>query len=152
MLALALDLQAQAPIKEIEVYDSARGLVFSNNGYRLSKGEVKNLLKTNTEAYERFRGVDKTRAITSVMAGTGGFIVGYSLGMHISGKEPNWNLAGVGAGLCLLTVPFTIKYNKEVKAAVKLYNEGLETAWVKPNQKEYILSSATNGLGLLLSF
>jgi hypothetical protein len=43
-----------------------------------------------------------------ILAYSGGFMVGYTLGTAIAGGDPNWGVAGIGAGLIVVAVPLSI--------------------------------------------
>ena len=60
-------------------------------------------------------------------------------------------MAGIGAGLIVVSIPITQSLNKKEKKAVEKYNGGLQTSsfWDKNELK---LSLTGNGIGLTLNF
>ena len=47
-----------------------------------------------------------------LLGGIGGFLVGWTLGTALGGGDPDWTVAGVGAGFIALSIPFAIKVKK----------------------------------------
>jgi hypothetical protein len=78
-------------------------------------------------------------------------MVGWPIGTAIAGGEPNWALAGIGAGLIVVSIPFSQKFNKQVKSAVETYNGGLKTSSFWDN-RELRFSINANGVGFGLRF
>jgi len=78
-------------------------------------------------------------------------MVGWPVGTAIGGGDPNWAMAGIGAGLIVVTIPISQKFNKQAKQAVDIYNLGLQETsfWDK---RELRFSMNGNGLGLTLRF
>lgn len=152
VLSLGWDIYAQVPTRRIEVEETMMGLRFSDNGYSLSRRDVENLLKTNKEAYMQYRAVKGPKTIASILSFTGGFMFGYPFGTQLSGQEPNWTMAGIGAGIIAASIPFNIRYNKGVRAAVSLYNADFAEASKIQNEKEFILGAANDGIGVALTF
>jgi hypothetical protein len=81
----------------------------------------------------------------------GGFMVGWPIGTAIGGGDPEWAMAGIGAGLIVIAIPLSLKFNKQAKQAVDTYNGGLFTSsfWDK---NELIVSMTGNSVGLVLRF
>ena len=94
---------------------------------------------------------ESTYTLATIMGGVGGFMVGWPIGTAIGGGEPNWIMAGIGAGLIVVAIPLSQNYNKKAKQAVDTYNIGLMTSslWDK---SELRLSMTGNGVGLTLRF
>ncbi|MDX9919072.1 MAG: hypothetical protein RB289_03650 [Paludibacter sp.] len=127
-------------------------------GYQFYQGE--RLLKMNdltitmvlnNEAYKQIKSARSAYTMASILSYAGGFLVGWPLGTAIGGGEPNWTLAGIGAGLIVVSIPITQSFNKKAKQAVDTYNGGLQTSsfWDK---NELNLSLTGNGIGLTLNF
>ena len=106
-------------------------------------------MESNEQAYKQMRSAQTTLTLTSVIGFAGGFMVGWPIGAAIAGGEPNWALAG--AGLIAISIPLSIKFNKQAKQAVDNYNNGLQARsfWDK---RELKLAVKGNGLGLMLYF
>ena len=67
--------------------------------------------------------IAKSKYDTGTIFGfAGGFLIGWPIGTAVTGGDPEWVLVGVGAGLILVSIPFSISYNKHAKSAVIRYN------------------------------
>jgi len=127
-------------------------------GYRFYQGEqmlnmnqLVNTMKPNDQAYRQIKSAQASFTLAAIMSGVGGFMVGWPIGTALGGGEPNWTLAGVGAGLIVVSIPISQSFNKKAKQAVELYNAGLQTSsfWDK-NELNFSLTG--NGIGLTLKF
>lgn len=99
-------------------------------GYKFYQGQqllkikdLKSILKTDELAYREFKSANSSSTIGSIFSYAGGFLIGWSVGTAISGREKaNWTPAAIGAGLVGISIPFAIKANKKVKKAVETFN------------------------------
>ncbi|WP_420580022.1 hypothetical protein [Reichenbachiella sp.] len=67
---------------------------------------------------------------------------------QIGGSDnPNWNLAYIGAGCALLSIPFKKGFEKNADQAMKYYNNGYKKVAV-----DFRLNVNSNGLGLAMKF
>jgi hypothetical protein len=152
LLAVCFNLHAQSAHGRVDVEKVFAGHRFSQNGHRLSVDEMVALMRENKEAYAKMKAAKSTSTIASILSGAGGFMVGYPVGTHFAGGEPNWTMAGIGAGLIVVSIPISIKFNRQAKSAVDLYHAGLYEARLKQNPTELLLGSTKNGYGLVLRF
>ncbi|HBE40924.1 MAG TPA: hypothetical protein DDW27_06905 [Bacteroidales bacterium] len=60
-------------------------------------------------------------------------------------------MAGIGAGLIIVSIPLSLKFNKQARQAVNTYNSGSTTGlfW---NKSELKFSMTGYGMGLTLRF
>lgn len=126
------------------------GTTFRQNGIKLTPRHLLEITKYNAEAYQEMKIAKSNHDIGSVFGFTGGFLVGYPMGTALSGGKPNWVLAGVGAGLMLISIPFEVGYVKHAKNAVNLYNSGLKQ--IGQNKTDIKLQFTFNRVGLNLTF
>jgi hypothetical protein len=127
-------------------------------GYQFYQGEkllnMNQLVKTmepNEEAYKLIKSAQSTKTLASIISFAGGFMIGWPIGTAIGGGDPNWALAGIGAGLIVISIPISQKFNKQAKQAVDTFNGGLQPSsfWDK---SELRLAMTGNGVGLTLRF
>ncbi|RIH66283.1 hypothetical protein D1164_05060 [Mariniphaga sediminis] len=137
--------------QEITIKEVFGGQQFYQNGKKLTMGQLVKTMEGNELAYNEIKKAQSTYTLGAIVSGAGGFMIGYPLGTALAGGDPNWVLAGIGAGLAVVSIPIAKKYNKQSQSAVKLYNEGLkkETGFVKP---ELYFGSTENGIGFRLYF
>lgn len=127
----------------------ALGTIFRQNGKNLTPRQLLDITQSNTEAYKEMKIAKSNYDIGSVFGFAGGFLVGWPLGTAIAGGEPNWTLAGIGAGL-ILSIPFSTAYTKHAKNAVNLYNNGLKSTGL--NNVDFKIGLTYNGIGVKVIF
>lgn len=127
------------------------GYQFFQGEERLTVNQLVKTMKTNSEAYSLVKSAQSNNTVASVIGGIGGFMVGWNLGTALGGGEPNWGVAGIGAGLIVVSIPISLSFNKKVKKAVETYNRGFQTSSFWDDNK-LNLSLKSNGIGLCLSF
>lgn len=90
-------------------------------------GEITNLanfveiMNVNPEAYELAKKAKSGYSSGNVLGFIGGFMIGWPIGTAIGGGDPNWVLAGAGAGVLILAIPIISSANKKMNKAVELY-------------------------------
>ncbi|GEM_PF-2034944 len=63
-------------------------------------------------------------------------------------SDPNWNLAYIGAGCAVLSIPFQKWFEKNADQAVDYYNSGYQES----SNIQFNLQVGRNGLGLVMNF
>lgn len=127
------------------------GYLFYQGEKRLNMNQLVNAVKPNEQAYKQIKSAQSTYTLATIIGFAGGFMVGWPIGTSIGGGEPNWTMAGIGAGLMVVSIPISQNFNKQAKQAVDTYNGGLQTSsfW---NKSELRFSMTGNGIGLTLRF
>ena len=127
-------------------------------GYQVFQGEkqlnmtqLSALLESNKVAFNKLKSAQSTNVIASILGGVGGFMIGYPIGTAMAGGNPNWKMAGIGAGLAVISIPISISANNNIKNAVKIYNGSLRTSsfFEKSGLK---LAVIENGVGIVINF
>ncbi|MBS4062741.1 MAG: hypothetical protein KG029_20265 [Bacteroidetes bacterium] len=126
------------------------GTVFQQQGKNLTPRQLLEITQSNAEAYKAMKTAKSNYDISSVFGFAGGFLVGWPLGTAIGGGKPNWTLAGIGAGLIAVSIPFTVAYTKHAKTAVNLHNNGLRSTGLSNAGLKLGLTS--NGVGVTVKF
>lgn len=121
VIIAVLNCQAQ----KIEREKTFGGYKYSQGGVSLSMNELVSIMGTNSEAYELMKSARSTYTFAQIIGGAGGFMIGWPLGTAIGGGDPNWTLAGIGAGLVVVSIPIYSTSNRKTKQAVDLYNADL---------------------------
>lgn len=142
-------LFAQNQTDSIEVRKKM-GVVFVQSGTYLSPKALLEVFKSNEEAYKEMKIAKSKGDMAIVFGGAGGFLVGWTLGTAAGGGKPNWAVAGVGAGLIMVSIPFSNSYAKHAKNAVRIYNSGLKKLGL--NRVETRFGLTYNGLALRVTF
>jgi hypothetical protein len=126
--------------QEITVKKAFGGQQYFLDGKRLTVAQLAETMEGNSEAYSIINNARTANAISMLIGGAGSFMIGYPMGTAAAGGDPNWLLAGIGAGLVAISIPINQKFNKQSRSAIDLYNEGLKK------------DTGSNGVGLFLGF
>lgn len=88
----------------------------------------------------------------NILAAAGGALIGWPIGTYIGGGEPEWVLAGIGAGLVAIAIPLAIIGNKKCRG-YSFNNQGGGAMYAKKIVPvELGLAAKGNSVGLQLSF
>ena len=61
-------------------------------------------MEENEEAYNLMVGARSDNTISSIISGTGGFLVRWQLVTAVIGGDPNWALSGICRGLIVVSI------------------------------------------------
>ncbi len=146
---VALSLFSQYPTDSILV-KKRLGTVFQQNGKNLTPRQLITITQLNQEAYTEMRIAKRNYDFGYILGFAGGFMVGWPIGTSLGGGDPNWALAAIGAGLIVVSIPFSSAYSKHAKNAVRIYNNSLKTSYLlKP---EFRIDLTYSGIGLKCTF
>lgn len=116
-----MQLSAQSAKDTLEM---RKGEIMQNNR-KLHMRDVAGIVEVNPEAFREMRKAYNNQNFVQVFSAAGGFLIGWPIGTAIGGGDPKWELLGIGAGLVLVSIPFSNGYKKHAKKAIMLYNEGI---------------------------
>lgn len=141
----------QSCAESITMKKTFGGYQFYQGNKRLTLSQLVKVMKPNDQAFKEIKSAQSTNTTATILGFAGGFMVGWPLGTALAGGEPNWVLAGIGAGLIIVSIPITQKFNKQAKTAVDTFNGGLKygSFWDKTDCR---LTVTQNGIGFTLSF
>jgi hypothetical protein len=101
------------------------GLITNREGKSLN---FRYLIKSSAEipdAKRYFRKARFNNVVATLFAFPGAVVALYPLGVSLSGKEINTDLLMIGGGLILVSVPFNVWRNKNMRRGVDAYNRGV---------------------------
>ena len=139
-------------IAQISFSQSSETLIAKNQKTTFSFSQpVTNMVPSPAPVYRQQRKENVMTISSYILGFAGGALIGYPLGTLIGGGEPNWVLAGVGAGLVGIAIPLSIIGEKKAKglASVKMYNEDIYAA---SGKLQLNLLVASNEVGLRCNF
>ncbi|MBK7428200.1 MAG: hypothetical protein IPI60_14870 [Saprospiraceae bacterium] len=113
--------------------------------------QLKRVVEPNAEAYQLAKSAKSNTIFSSIIGGVGGFMLGWNIGTAIGGGDPNWWVAGAGAGLIVVSIPISNKSMRQAKSAAELYNNTTGYGSLK-DQGEWHLSLGSQGTGLVFKF
>lgn len=136
----------------IVIKKSFGGLSFVKEGTTYQMGDLKNLVETNSEAFEYADNADFLNGYGMVFGLIGGLLIGAPLGTAVAGGEPMWVLAAAGVGTISVGLVFDIFAKKNARKAVEIYNNGLKAPASTSFNPELGIGLTGNGVGLTLRF
>jgi len=125
------------------------GYSFSQGDKQLKVREMVAMMEDNPTALPYMKSASSSHAFASVLGLAGGFMIGWPIGSAIAGGDPNWALAGIGAGLIVVSIPVIRSFNRKATKAVDIYNGDLQTQ-NRQTSLHFIINN--HGTGLALRF
>lgn len=152
ILSLALAATSFCNAQKIETQKVFGGYQYTQNGNQMTMRDLARTVESNQQAFDLMKKAQSTSALASVIAYTGGALIGWPIGTAIGGGDPNWALAGIGAGLVVIGLPISSGANKNAKQAVELYNSSLDTTSFHEVKPEFKIIANGTGIGLSMNF
>jgi len=126
------------------------GTVFRQNDVILAPKDVLSVMQLNEQAYNEMSIALSCRNSGFVLGMGGGFAVGFAIGRVISGREPNWVLAGLGVAGLVGSFALQSAYYTRARNAINIYNSGLNP--VSNRYPAFNLAITGNGIGICMKF
>lgn len=138
--------------QQIEMEKVFGGYKFTQNGKKLTMGNLVKTMESNQQAFELIKKAQSNNTLASIIGFAGGGLIGWPIGTAVGGGDANWTLAGIGAGLIVVGIPIASSANKKAKQAVELYNSSLYSTAYYEFKPEFEIMANGNGIGLSMSF
>ena len=138
--------------QEIKMGMDLFGYKFEQNNRRLSWKELISETELNIEANLLIKKAKSQNTISSILAITGGGLIGVPIGQSTTNRKPNWILAYIGGGIVIIGIPISIKATKNVKEGIDLYNSSLNSTPFYEFKPEFEIIANENGVGLSMNF
>jgi outer membrane lipoprotein SlyB len=151
-LILALTTVTICNAQKIEIEKVFGGYQYTQNGNKLSMGELVKAMESNSEALIFMKKAKSNTVLATIFGGAGGALIGFPIGTALGGGDANWTLAGIGAGLIAIGIPISSGVNKNTKKAVDLYNSSLNSTSFFEFKPEFKIVTTANGIGLSMNF
>lgn len=102
---------------------------------------------TNSDALAYVRKAKANAGPANALAFVGGFLIGWPIGTAIGGGEPEWAMAGAGAGIIVVALPLISATKKNMQKAIQLEKGANVSGSVRLD-----FEMGKNGIGLALKF
>ena len=124
------------------------------NGIKLNEREVKSMFADNPIAYKHYQNASTLGNLTGILQFATSFIVGWELvDVGLFGKDFNKPLVYIAAGSFISSMCLNIYVNKEVKKAVRAYNNEIQRSTsYQSSDLTLTLGPTSDGLGLSIIF
>ncbi|GGF40056.1 hypothetical protein [Echinicola rosea] len=148
------EVRAQSgSVEPIEIIEKGlfKKKVYKKCGIEMEPVQLLNLFKDDPGMQDYVKPLGVNLLMSKLLAATAGILVGYPVVDSFSkDSDPNWNLAYIGAGCALLSIPFTKWFDKNAKEAIDFHNAGYQSAHsYRPRLR---VQMGGHGLGLALKF
>ena len=152
---------SKSDIKEISYittlpYKSTSDSIVMGTKYMFYKGQpvtgnkIIELLKTNNQAFNKFKSGCFPGSIAYILRCTGAGLIGWPLGTAIAGGDPDWTLAAIGGGMIAFSIPVFSISAKNLREAILIYNKGVNKTSLR--DKELKIGITNTGLSICLKF
>lgn len=152
ILTIMLAITSLVNAQKIDIEKVLGGYKYTHNDELISIGDLASIMKSNTNAFELIKKGRTNRSLSGVLGFVGGGLVGWPLGTAIAGGKENWTLAGIGAGLIIVSIPISLSSNKKINQAVELYNASLNATSNTTFKPEFKIIANGSGFGLTMNF
>jgi len=138
----------------ITIDNSGLGYRFYQNNQMLGLKQLQQAVISNRQAFEKVNAARNYKVMASIIGAPGGFLIGWQFGATIAGGEPNWLMAGIGAGLILVSIPISSAAKKQAIEGMEIYNSSLEDISYKKNKTkpEFSFGTTSEGIGVRMRF
>ena len=151
-LLIALATLTFCNAQKIEIEKIFGGYKYTQNGVQMTLKEMAKAMESNPEAFGIIKKAQSDTILSSIIGSAGGFLIGWPLGTALGGEDPDWSLAGIGAGLVLIGIPISTSATKKTKQAVELYNSSLNSTSFNSFKPEFKVVADKNGIGISVNF
>ncbi len=149
-LTTTIPLFSQGPEKPIEIRRSFFLTSYVQDGERLPRQEVREMIRVNEQAKEELSRARNNLWFGLAVGAAGSYVVGRQLSREFGNGSANWTYTGFGAGLMVVSFSFTDMYFRKNRNAVRIYNASLKKETSIPASLEVGFSE--NGIGFCLRF
>jgi hypothetical protein len=144
LTAFVLLITFEAFSQPIQMHKTLGGAHFQRDTIYLSHRHVAEILSVDPEASQEFKVAIKNYRIGGLLGFSGTILLAVPIITAIAGREPEWLMAGGGAVLLGISIPFSARFKKHSERAIEGYNARHEQ---QPQTKLYF-----SGAGLTLKF
>ena len=149
------DIQKIIYVTKLPYISNSDSIIIRNKlvyyrGTTVEPKKLEELLAYNVEAARKYQSAKSSGRLGYIFSFVGSFCIGWSIGTAIAGGDPEWELAGIGAGLCVVSLALDINAVNRTKDAFNIYNQGIRKITYIRNQIRIGFSG--NGLRLCIQF
>ncbi|QDH80704.1 hypothetical protein FKX85_17315 [Echinicola soli] len=149
-LVIVLSVSVLCCAQRIESHKVFGGYQYTQNGQHISFKHMTKAMESNPRAFDLIKKARTSNTFASIVGFAGGALIGWPIGAALGGGEPNWALAGIGAGLIVVTIPISSSANKKTHQAVDIYNSAFNSGTSFKPELNFITNQ--NGIGLAMVF
>lgn len=107
---------------KLRLQSSFFGNKFFKGDTIISVNQVLYEMRSNESVYNLMKNAKKDFVFAQILGAAGGFLVVWPLATAVAGGEPNWVMAGVGAGILAISIPISINFRNKARSAISEHN------------------------------
>ncbi len=108
----------------ITVGSTGVGSSYEQRGVSLDQSDMLDKLSERPATQNDVQKAKTLQTVAVILGATGGALIGWPIGSAIGGNpHPTWILAGIGAGVIVVSIPFSMGASSSVSDAVKAHND-----------------------------
>jgi uncharacterized protein YfiM (DUF2279 family) len=104
---LMLGSVASAHAQQIKSEQVGNKYNYYYEGTAMTLANLAEIMEGNEEAMDYIMKARTNKAFSIILGFSAGVLIGIPVGSALGGGDPNWVLAGVGAGLVLIAIPLS---------------------------------------------
>lgn len=135
----------------IQITKLASGHKYIYKGETLTMNRLELLLNKNASSAKYYSKATRNTGLLQVMSYLGGALIGYPIGTMLGGGKPIWELAAVGCGILVISVPIVTSANANLLKAVNAFNQE-SVLTKKDNFFDLKLGLNQSGVALIMHF
>ena len=119
----------------LEMRTNFFGSKFYKGDTIISVNQVLDEMSPNESIYNLMISAKEDYVLAQLLSAAGGFMVGWPVGTAIGGGEPNWTMAGIGAGIIAISIPISANFKKKGHSAINQHNDSITAShghYLKP--------------------
>jgi len=151
LFILALTLSTFAQSTNIEVIEKGlfKNKVYVKCGIEMTPMQLVSIFQNDPNMKDYYKPIALNNAVSTLLYSVGTALIFWPIAESLyDNSNPNWELAYVGAGCVVLSIPFKKAYYKHAGRAVQYYNSGYQ----KTSAVHFNLNLDSNGLGIAMKF
>jgi len=106
----------------LEMKSNFFGSKFYKGDTLISINQVLYEMSSDEAIYNLMLSAKKDNVFAQLVGAAGGFMIGWPLGTALGGGEPNWTLAGIGAGIIAISIPISSNFKRKAHSAIQKHN------------------------------
>lgn len=136
----------------LKIIKNRGNFLYFQGGKQVYKEDFEEKLSQNIEAYYYYRKGSNHNLFGTLLTIGGGAGIGWTIGTFLSEGEPNWTPGIIGFGAFIVSLPFNLSGESNIKYAVSKYNKELPKPLGFWDKNDLLFNVSANRFSLTLNF
>jgi len=116
----------------------------------LTNSQLINIFKNDPRMKEYYKPIVLNYTASALLKSASGILILWPLTDVLNSEEPNWTLAGIGAGCALLAIPFSKSFDRHALKAIDHYNT--PSPETSADKVELNVNVGVGGIAMVVNF